>query len=318
MEKSIKDILEDDVDQKYYLNPDRVKRLILNIQQRSKEDIYVIGNINNKNYVNSRVYSYNNVSPSIMAQDGTNKYIKILCKVCKKENGKFIPTDRAYIKENHNGIFNCVISREYKGICNGTNVVINLLQDTKKGHIELDSGNVADMTFPGSKTRRGRVIEHGNISPTIRTNSNVCRIFSDGKYISIRRLTPLECFRLMGFSDIDFYKAEKVNSDTQLYKQVGNSIVVDVLYYIFVELYKAMPYLFENLRLCSLFSGIGAFESALDRLYEDINGDISGDISVSTMLKNQHECDSYILKYVRNEYGKSIRKNTSVVKSMKK
>lgn len=45
----------------------------------------------------------------------------------------------------------------------------------------------------------------------------------------VRRLTPKECWRLMGFSDEDFEKARAVNSDTQLYKQAGNSIVVDVL-----------------------------------------------------------------------------------------
>ena len=45
----------------------------------------------------------------------------------------------------------------------------------------------------------------------------------------IRKLTPLECWRLMGFDDEDFRKAEKVNSNTQLYKQAGNSIVVNVL-----------------------------------------------------------------------------------------
>lgn len=45
----------------------------------------------------------------------------------------------------------------------------------------------------------------------------------------IRKLTPKECWRLMGFDDSDFEKAEKVNSNTQLYKQAGNSIVVDVL-----------------------------------------------------------------------------------------
>jgi site-specific DNA-cytosine methylase len=52
----------------------------------------------------------------------------------------------------------------------------------------------------------------------------------------IRRLTPLECWRLMGFSDTDFRKAEKVCSNTQLYKQAGNSIVVDVLEAIFKNL----------------------------------------------------------------------------------
>jgi DNA (cytosine-5)-methyltransferase 1 len=50
----------------------------------------------------------------------------------------------------------------------------------------------------------------------------------------IRKLTPLECFRLMGFSDEDFYKCRAAGlSDTQLFKQSGNSIVVNVLEEIF-------------------------------------------------------------------------------------
>jgi DNA (cytosine-5)-methyltransferase 1 len=52
----------------------------------------------------------------------------------------------------------------------------------------------------------------------------------------IRKLTPLECWRLMGISDEDFRKAESVNSNTQLYKQAGNSIVVDVLKAIFGQM----------------------------------------------------------------------------------
>ena len=51
----------------------------------------------------------------------------------------------------------------------------------------------------------------------------------DKNELRIRKLTPLEVWRLMGFNDEDFEKAEKVNSNTQLYKQAGNSIVVDVL-----------------------------------------------------------------------------------------
>jgi DNA (cytosine-5)-methyltransferase 1 len=47
--------------------------------------------------------------------------------------------------------------------------------------------------------------------------------------LKIRKLTPKECWRLMGFDDEDFEKASKVNSNTQLYKQAGNSIVVNVL-----------------------------------------------------------------------------------------
>ena len=117
--------------------------------------------------------------------------------------------------------------------------------------------------------KRGRVQEHGEVCPTLTTSNGIHRLES---LICIRRLTPLECFRLMGFSDADFWKAKEVGiSNSQLYKQAGNSIVVDVLYYIFLELYKAMPYLFEDIRLSSFFSGIGAFEKALERLEEQVN-----------------------------------------------
>ena len=56
------------------------------------------------------------------------------------------------------------------------------------------------------------------------------------KQKKIRRLTPLECWRLQGFRDDDFFKVKDV-SDTQLYKQAGNSITVDVLMYIFKKIY---------------------------------------------------------------------------------
>ena len=106
----------------------------------------------------------------------------------------------------------------------------------------------------------------------------------------IRKLTPKECWRLMGFSDDDYERARKAMNDrfykgkdrssSQLYKQAGNSIVTDVLYYIFKELYFAMPYLFDGLKVSSYFSGIGAFEIALDRLFEtDINGESRIDVS---------------------------------------
>ena len=53
----------------------------------------------------------------------------------------------------------------------------------------------------------------------------------------IRKLTPKECWRLMGCSDEDFHKAEQVNSNTQLYKQAGNAIVVNVLEAIFKQMF---------------------------------------------------------------------------------
>lgn len=72
--------------------------------------------------------------------------------------------------------------------------------------------------------------EFANAITTVQKDSLV----ADGK--RIRKLTPRECFRLMGFDDEDFAKAEAVNSNSQLYKQAGNSIVVDVLEHLFVQL----------------------------------------------------------------------------------
>lgn len=63
----------------------------------------------------------------------------------------------------------------------------------------------------------------------------------------IRKLTPLECWRLMGFSDEDFHKAEEVNSNTQLYKQSGNSIVKNVLIAIFGQMIPGKGNLYKEL-----------------------------------------------------------------------
>lgn len=77
--------------------------------------------------------------------------------------------------------------------------------------------------------------EISNSITTVQKDSLV----KESKTCKIRKLTPRECWRLMGFDDDDFDKVEQECSNTQLYKQAGNSIVVDVL----VSLLKdAAPY----------------------------------------------------------------------------
>lgn len=91
---------------------------------------------------------------------------------------------------------------------------------------------------------------------------------SDGR---VRKLLPIEALRFMGFDDEDYFKLKENGvSDSIIYKQAGNSIVVDVLFYVFKSIYDSMPYLFEDLKVASFFSGIGAFEKALDKLYENV------------------------------------------------
>lgn len=75
-----------------------------------------------------------------------------------------------------------------------------------------------------------RAYKESKISGTV-TTCEVMKILTND--LAIRKLTPKEYWRLMGFNDEDFEKASKVNSNTQLYKQAGNSIVVNVLMEIF-------------------------------------------------------------------------------------
>ena len=81
-----------------------------------------------------------------------------------------------------------------------------------------------------------RIVDENGLAPTVKENHGT--VTATIQNYRIRKLTPKECWKLMGFDDEDFEKAEKVNSNTQLYKQAGNSIVVDVLEHIFIELFK--------------------------------------------------------------------------------
>ena len=83
------------------------------------------------------------------------------------------------------------------------------------------------------------VLNPEGISTTINAQSNNSLQKIKEPNLRIRKLMPIECWRLMGFEDEDFYKAQSVGiSNTQLYKQAGNSIVVNVLERIFNNLFK--------------------------------------------------------------------------------
>ena len=122
-------------------------------------------------------------------------------------------------------------------------MIVKVKQATKEGFIPCEVGGVCDLNYPDSKTRRGRVQGNGQICPTL-TTENIPSVLEEWTWeidgerylIRIRKLTPKECWRLMGFTDEDFDKAQEVNSNTQLYKQAGNSIVVPVLEGIFRQL----------------------------------------------------------------------------------
>ena len=95
--------------------------------------------------------------------------------------------------------------------------------------------NPSDRASGVHTEQRLEVNQRGN-SNSITTVQKDNLVIEDETTLRIRRLTPRECWRLMGRTDEDFDKAAAVNSDTQLYKQAGNSIVVDVLVAIFAQL----------------------------------------------------------------------------------
>ena len=114
---------------------------------------------------------------------------------------------------------------------NTTNLQLLIKEKTKKGYAEATYGDGAYINRPEQK--RG-VVQKGMIQ-TLKTSPDVGVVVEKDR-LRIRKLTPKECWRLMGFDDLDFEKASKVNSNTKLYKQAGNSIVVNVLYYILENL----------------------------------------------------------------------------------
>ena len=101
---------------------------------------------------------------------------------------------------------------------------IRVKEATKQGYAEAEIGDSVNLSHPNSKTRRGRVGKQ--IANTLLTGESQGVVEPDFR---IRKLTPRECWRLQGFPDWAFDKAQEVNSNSQLYKQAGNSVTVNVI-----------------------------------------------------------------------------------------
>lgn len=101
---------------------------------------------------------------------------------------------------------------------------IRVKEATKQGYQEAEIGDSVNLSHPNSKTRRGRVGKQ--IANTLLTGESQGVVEPDFR---IRKLTPRECWRLQGFPDWAFDKAQEVNSNSQLYKQAGNSVTVNVI-----------------------------------------------------------------------------------------
>ena len=195
-----------------------------------KVSIKIIGEINSSQ--DGKILSTDGIANCHSAGHGNNPKIAIPVltpdRAEKRQNGR-------RFKEDGEPMFT-LTGQDRHGIA------IEVKEATKQGHTECRVGiDSANFSVPNSKTRRGRVGQE--IANTLDTSYNqgifvqvseelVAYAVWYEKYqccIAIRKLTPKECFRLQGWSDDYFEKAQFVNSDSQLYKQAGNGVTVTVI-----------------------------------------------------------------------------------------
>lgn len=192
----LKDVLEENIDKKYYLSDKLIHSFVHNEEkQRDKGNSFKFSLSNEEDN-----------AKAITTKAGwrmTDNFIK--CECVGKISAGLEMNSRVYSSD---GLSPTILTMQGGGLQ-------PKILDEQNRNIRKD-GIVGTLTTDGSSPKHNnRVIE-----PDFR----------------IRRLTPKECWRLMGFSDEDFEKAREINSDTQLYKQAGNSIVVPVLEAIFRQM----------------------------------------------------------------------------------
>ena len=249
----LKDMLENEVDEKYYLSDKMIQYITAdNEKWTGNNDKSVINKsiasaintgegsrrcdasnyISNELKENFNLKIKNNTKKGYLeAHDGvvikkdTNNYVEW------EEKGKFDSDCRTYKEDKISGAImttpkNKVLLKEK--LCN------NLIENGK-----VQEYDVIRHSYSNSRMKdwENRNIEKHNEVPTLDTRCDCLGVAVNQPPLRIRKLTPKECWRLMGFDDEDYEKAAQVNSNTQLYKQAGNSIVVNVLMAIFKKLF---------------------------------------------------------------------------------
>lgn len=180
-----------------------------------------IGNINpSGNGMNGEVYQADGLAPTLTTNKGEGQKIAIKSNTIK-QFGVLQPNfNQCGVVYETDGIAPTI--RAYQG--GGLEPKIRVKEATKQGYQEAEIGDSVNLSHPNSKTRRGRVGKQ--IANTLLTGESQGVVEPDFR---IRKLTPRECWRLQGFPDWAFDKAQEVNSNSQLYKQAGNSVKVNVI-----------------------------------------------------------------------------------------
>lgn len=305
LEKRLKDVLEDEVDEKYYLDDERAQQLVATITD-SNEIGYVPYKEGGKQHQSNTVYDKEKVAPTIEARDykGAKQILEPEIKQVLQYNSENRENTQRFRTYDPSGIAPTlntmqgggrephipepkIAASRGRGKNNDQQLEMNkddtsnALTTVEKDNYVLEGVDVhpfsKKLEFNGYKQRdispcllatdykapktvlekefigtlaSGASEEFGvgymeGLSKTLKANTvttnHMPKVYGTNTGYRIRKLTPLECFRLMGVTDEDFYKAQAVNSNTQLYKQAGNSIVVSVLEAIFRNMFLEVP-----------------------------------------------------------------------------
>lgn len=244
LNKVMKDYLEGNVEEKYYIKNDKADQLIQNlIQNKAVEQPK---NTIEKIYLGNYYGRHDGYDGSVFHPNGLCKTITHsvggVADIIEKDEQQIKTIDLSLKNPQERIIANCITALyNQHGISNHAqegNGVIEIKQATKEGTIKCKVGGCFDSSFPDSKTRRGRVQNEGDVTPTLTASNSesIVHLEPQTNGYRIRKLTPKECWRLMGYTDEDYDRAQKVNSNTQLYKQAGNAIVKQVLMAIFAQM----------------------------------------------------------------------------------
>ena len=181
-----------------------------------------VGNIRKKGKSQSGdVVSIDSLAPTLCSTTTQKDPLKVLIENEIKQFGVLQPNyNQSGVVYEIDGIAPTI--RAYQG--GGLEPKIRVKEATSKGYAEAEVGDSVNLSHPNSKTRRGRVGK--KVANALLTVESQGVIEPDFR---IRKLTPRECWRLQGFPDWAFDKAQEVNSNSQLYKQAGNSVTVNVI-----------------------------------------------------------------------------------------
>lgn len=181
-----------------------------------------VGNIRKKGKSQSGdVVSIDSLAPTLCSTTTQKDPLKVLIENEIKQFGILQPNfNQCGVVYETDGIAPTI--RAYQG--GGLEPKIRVKEATSKDYAEAEVGDSVNLSHPNSKTRRGRVGKQ--VANTLLTGESQGVIEPDFR---IRKLTPRECWRLQGFPDWAFDKAQEVNSNSQLYKQAGNSVTVNVI-----------------------------------------------------------------------------------------